>query len=156
AALPAGPALFPEDQVTDQPARFMAGEIVRERVLVETEEELPYATTVIVDNFEEGARLTRISATIYCEREGQKGILIGKKGQMLKRIGTSARLQIERMIGTKVFLELYVKVRANWRESREFVEELDWRRQLEHLTRGLAELPKVPAKSKDRQESRRH
>jgi GTP-binding protein Era len=133
-ALPAGPPYFPEDQVTDQPSRFMAGEIVRERVLMETEEELPYATTVIVDSFEEGVKLTRISATIYCEREGQKGILIGKKGQMLKRIGTSARLQIERMLGTKVFLELYVKVQPNWRESRGFVEELDWRRQLEHLT----------------------
>jgi GTP-binding protein Era len=141
AALPAGPPLFPADQITDQPARFMAGEIVRERVLLETEEELPYATTVIVDNFEEGATLTRISATIYCEREGQKGILIGRKGQMLKRIGTSARLQIERMLGTKVFLELYVKVHPNWRESRGFVEELDWRRQLEHLTDGRVELP---------------
>jgi len=147
-ALPAGPPLFPEDQVTDQPARFMAAEIIRERVLVETEEELPYATTVIVDNFEEGARLTRISATIYCEREGQKGILIGKKGQMLKRIGTSARLQIERMLGTKVFLELYVKVQPNWRESRGFVEELDWRRQLEHLTDGRIELPTAPPKAR--------
>jgi GTP-binding protein Era len=134
AALPAGPAYFPEDQVTDQPARFMASEIIRERVLMETEEELPYATTVIVDSFEEGPRLTRIAATIYCEREGQKGILIGKKGEMLKRIGTSARLQIERMLGTKVFLELFVKVQPNWRQSRGFVEELDWRRQLEHLS----------------------
>lgn len=134
AALPAGPPYFKEDQITDQPARFMAAEIIRERVLVETEEEIPYATTVIVDSFEEGARLTRIAAIIYCEREGQKGILIGKKGQMLKRIGTSARLQIEKMLGTKVFLELYVKVRPNWRQSRNFVEELDWRRQLEDLT----------------------
>jgi GTP-binding protein Era len=134
AALPAGPPYFPPEQITDQPARFMAAEIIRERVLLETEDELPYATTVIVDNFEEGARLTRIAATIYCEREGQKGILIGKKGEMLKRIGTSARLQIERMMGTKVFLELYVKVQPNWRESRGFVEELDWRRQLEQLT----------------------
>jgi len=142
-ALPAGPPFFPPEHVTDQPARFMAAEIIRERVLMETEEELPYATTVIVDSFEEGAKLTRIAATIYCEREGQKGILIGKKGQMLKRIGTSARLQIERMIGTKVFLELYVKVQANWRESRGFVEELDWRRQLEHLTGGRNELPKA-------------
>jgi GTP-binding protein Era len=142
AALPAGPPYFPPDQVTDQPARFMAAEIIRERVLVETEEELPYATTVIVDSFEEGARLTRIAATIYCEREGQKGILIGKKGQMLKRIGTSARLQLERMMGMKIFLELYVKVQPNWRESRGFVEELDWRRQLEHLTDGRVELPK--------------
>src|SRR6202050_4519473 len=148
AALPAGPALFPEDQVTDQPARFMAGENVGERVLLETEEELPYATTVIVENCEEGAKLTRISATIYCEREGQKGILIGKKGQMLKRIGTSARMQIERMLGMKVFLELYVKVQPNWRESRGFVEELDWRRQLENLTGGGTELPRAPLQRK--------
>src|SRR5712692_7270348 len=132
ATLPAGPAYFPEDQITDQPARFMAAEIIREQLLVNTSEEIPYATTVIVDNFEEGARLTRIAATIYCEREGQKGILVGKGGQMLKKIGTSARLQIERMLGTKVFLELYVKAEPGWRDSRRFVEELDWRRQLEH------------------------
>jgi len=131
-ALPAGPAYFPADQITDQPARFMAAEIIREQVLLNTSEEIPYATTVIVDNFEEGARLTRIAATIYCEREGQKGILVGKGGKMLKKIGTSARLQIERMLGTKVFLELYVKAEAGWRDSRRFVEELDWRRQLEH------------------------
>lgn len=134
-SLPAGKPFFPEDQITDQPARFMAAEIIRERVLFETEKELPYATTVIVDSFEEGAKLTRISATIYCEREGQKGILIGKKGAMLKKIGTSARLQIERMLGTKVFLELHVKVEPNWRESQRFVEDLDWRRQLESLGR---------------------
>jgi GTPase len=134
--LPVGAPYFPQDQLTDQPARFMAAEIIRERVLAETEEELPYATTVIIDSFDEGAKLTRIAATIYCEREGQKGILIGKKGQMLKKIGTSARLQIERMLAAKVFLELYVKVKPGWRESREFVEELDWRRQLEHLTKG--------------------
>jgi len=132
AALPAGPVYFPEDQITDQPARFMAAEIIREQLLLNTSEEIPYATTVIVDNFEEGARLTRIAATIYCEREGQKGILVGKGGQMLKKIGSSARLQIERMLGTKVFLELYVKAEPGWRDSRRFVEELDWRRQLEH------------------------
>ncbi len=131
-ALPAGPAYFPEDQVTDQPARFMAAEIVREQVLLNTKEEIPYAATVIVDSFEEGPKLTRIAATIYCEREGQKGILVGRGGQMLKKIGTAARLQIERMLGTKVFLELYVKVEPGWRDSRAFVEELDWRRQLEH------------------------
>ena len=130
-ALPAGPAYFPEDQITDQPARFMAAEIVREQVLLNTSEEIPYATTVIVENFEEGARLARIAATIYCEREGQKGILVGKGGKMLKKIGTSARQQIERMLGTKVFLELYVKAEPGWRDSRRFVEELDWRRQLE-------------------------
>jgi GTPase len=131
-ALPSGPTYFPEDQVTDQPARFMAAEIVREQVLLNTKEEIPYATTVIVDSFEEGKKLTRVGATIYCEREGQKGILVGRGGQMLKRIGTAARLQIERMLGTKVFLELYVKVEPGWRDSRLFVEELDWRRQLEH------------------------
>ena len=132
AALPAGPAYFPEDQITDQPARFMAAEIIREQVLLNTSQEIPYATTVIVDDFEEGARLTRIAATIYCEREGQKGILVGKGGKMLKKIGTSARLQTERMLGMKVFLELYVKAEPGWRDSRRFVEELDWRRQLEH------------------------
>lgn len=132
AALPAGPAYFPEDEITDQPARFMAAEIIREQVLLNTSEEIPYATTVIVDSFEEGKRLTRIAATLYCEREGQKGILVGKGGQMLKKIGTSARIQMERMLGTKVFLELYVKAEPGWRDSRRFVEELDWRRQLEH------------------------
>jgi GTPase len=130
-ALPSGPSYFPEDQVTDQPARFMAAEIIREQVLLNTKEEIPYATTVIVDSFEEGPKLTRIAATIYCERQGQKGILVGRGGQMLKKIGTAARLQIERMLGTKVFLELYVKVEPGWRESRSFVEQLDWRRQLE-------------------------
>jgi len=129
--LPAGPAYFPEDQVTDQPARFMAAEIIREQVLLNTSEEIPYATTVIVESFEEGARLARISATIYCERDGQKGILVGKGGRMLKKIGTSARIQMERMLGTKVFLELYVKAEPGWRDSRRFVDELDWRRQLE-------------------------
>ncbi len=131
AVLPAGPAYFPEDQITDQPARFMAAESIREQVLLNTSEEIPYATTIIVDSFEEGRRLTRIAATIYCERQGQKGILVGKGGHMLKKIGTAARLQIERMLGSKVFLELYVKVEPGWRDSRRFVEELDWRRQLE-------------------------
>ncbi|HXJ87729.1 MAG TPA: GTPase Era [Candidatus Binatia bacterium] len=132
AALPAGPAYFPEDEVTDQPVRFMVAEIIREQVLLNTSEEIPYAATVIVDNFEEDKRLSRITATIYCERQGQKGILVGKGGRMLKKIGMAARLQTERMLGTKVFLELYVKVEPGWRDSRAFVEELDWRRQLEH------------------------
>jgi GTP-binding protein Era len=131
--LPEGPRYFPEDQITDQPARFMVAEIIREQVLLETSEEVPYATTVVIEQFEEGAKLARIAAAIYCEREGQKGILIGKRGQMLKKIGTAARLQIEKTLGTRVFLELFVKVRADWRESHEFVEELDWRRQLERL-----------------------
>ncbi len=129
--LPAGPAYFPEDQLTDQPARFMAAESIREQVLLNTSEEIPYATTVVVETFEEGKRLTRIAATIYCEREGQKGILVGKGGRMLKKIGSAARIQIEQMLGTKVYLELYVKAQPGWRDSRQFVDELDWRRQLE-------------------------
>jgi len=134
AALPEGPRYFPEDQVTDQPARFMAAESIREQILQATSEEVPYSTTVLMDEFEEGKKLTRVSATIYCEREGQKAILIGKQGQMLKKIGTAARLQIEKIVGTRVFLELFVKVQPGWRDSREFVDELDWRRQLERLT----------------------
>ena len=131
--LPEGPHYFPEDQVTDQPVRFMVAEIIREQVLVETSEEVPYATTVVIEEFEEKPRVTRIAAAIFCERDGQKGILVGKGGQMLKKIGTAARLQIEKMLGKRVFLELFVKVHDNWRESHEFVEELDWRRQLERL-----------------------
>jgi len=129
--LPEGARYFPEDQTTDQPARFMAAEIIREKVLCETSEEVPYASTVVIDQFEEGANLTRIAATIYCERQGQKAILVGKGGHMLKKIGTSARLEIEKMLGMRVFLELFVKVRPGWRDSREFLNELDWRRQLE-------------------------
>jgi GTPase len=132
-ALPEGPRYFPEDQITDQPARFMAAELIREQVLVRSRDEVPHSVTVIVDQYEESPRLTRIAATIYCEREGQKAILIGRQGQMLKTIGSAARREIERMLKTRVFLELYVKVQANWRESRAFVEQLDWRRQLEYL-----------------------
>jgi GTPase len=131
--LPQGPQYFPEDQITDQPARFMAAEIIREQILIETKEEVPYATTVVIEQFEEGAKVTRIAAAIYCEREGQKAILVGKGGQMLKQIGTAARLQIEKLIGARVYLELFVTVRSGWRDSREFVEGLDWRRQLERL-----------------------
>ena len=126
-ALPEGPRYFPKDQITDQPERFLVAELVREQVLLATEEEVPYATTVMIEQYEEGERLTRIAATIYCEREGQKAILIGKKGATLKRIGSAARFQIERLLNTRVFLELFVKVRAGWRDSRQFVEEMDWR-----------------------------
>jgi GTPase len=136
-ALPEGPRYFPKDQITDQPERFLASELIREQVLQFTSQEVPHATTVIIDRYEEGAKLTRIAATIYCEREGQKAILIGKQGANLKKIGTHAREQIERLLGTKVFLELFVKVQAGWRDSRGFVEELDWRRQLEHISQGM-------------------
>ena len=107
----------------------MLAEIIREQVLSATSEEVPYATTVMIDQFEEGKKLTRIAATIHCERDGQKRILVGRHAQMLKKIGTQARLQIEKMVGTRVYLELFVKVSPGWRESHAFIEELDWRRQ---------------------------
>ena len=125
--LPEGPRYFEKDQITDQPERVLVAEMIRERVLIETGQEVPYATAVKIESFEQGERLTRIAAAIYCEREGQKAILIGKRGAMLKRIGTSARKHIEHLLGTKVFLELFVKVRENWRSSEAALDELDWR-----------------------------
>ena len=137
-ALPEGPRYFPKDQITDQPERFLVAELIREQVLLATEQEVPYATTVLIEQYEEGARLTRIAATIYCERDGQKAILIGKQGANLKKIGTAARLQIQSLLNTKVFLELFVKVRAGWRDSRDFVQETDWRTQLERMSSSRA------------------
>jgi len=128
--LPEGPRYFEKDQITDQPERVLVAEMIRERVLIETGQEVPYATAVKIERYEEGEKLTRIAAAIYCEREGQKAILIGKGGAMLKRIGTSARKQIERLLGSKVFLELFVKVRENWRSSEAALDDLDWRNQL--------------------------
>jgi GTPase len=125
--LPEGPRYFPEDQFTDLPEKFIAAEIVREKILLKTGKELPYATAVVVERFEDSDKLIKIAAAIYCEREGQKGILIGKGGQKLKEIGTAARIELEELLGKKIFLELFVKVKPGWRESAAFVEELDWR-----------------------------
>jgi len=135
-ALPTGPQYFPKDQITDQPERFLVAELIREQVLLATEQEVPYATTVMIERYEEGAKLTSVAATIYCEREGQKAILIGKRGETLKKIGTAARLQIERRLNTRIFLELFVKVRPGWRDSRQFVEETDWHKQLDRMSTG--------------------
>jgi GTP-binding protein Era len=149
--LPTGERFYPKDQYTDQPMRFMVAELIRERILVETGEEVPYASAVVIERFEEppparpqkkGAApaklpLTRIAAAIYCERDGQKAILIGKGGSKLKEIGTGARRQIESLLGTRVYLELRIIVEPNWRESKAFVESLDWRNQLERLAEGL-------------------
>jgi GTP-binding protein Era len=132
-ALPPSPPYFPEDQLTDQPERFLVSEIIREKVLLQTGKELPYATAVIVERFEDLPKLLRIAAAIYCERDGQKAILIGKGGAKLKQMGTSARMELEKRFGKKVYLELFVKVKTGWRQSAAFVEELDWRRQLENL-----------------------
>jgi len=147
--LPQGERYYPKEQYTDQPMRFMVAELIRERILVETGEEVPYASAVVIERFEEPAQdsqqrkkkapaparlpLTRIAAAIYCERDGQKAILIGKGGAKLKAIGMGARKQIESLLGTRVYLELRVIVEPGWRESRRFVESLDWRKQLERL-----------------------
>jgi GTP-binding protein Era len=129
ANLPPGPRYFPADQITDQPLRFMVAEIIRQQVLLATSQEVPYATTVVIEEFEEGEKLTRVAATIHCERDGQKRILVGRQGQMLKKIGTAARQEIVKLVGTRIYLELYVKVSPAWRDSQAFLEELDWRRQ---------------------------
>lgn len=131
--LPEGQAFFPPDQYTDQPERFLAAELVREKAVLHTREELPHALAVLVDSFDESAKLIRVRATLYVERDGQKGILIGKRGEMLKRIGTEARKELEELLGVKIFLELYVKVQRDWRDKPALVRQLDWRRQLERL-----------------------
>jgi GTP-binding protein Era len=125
--LPAGPAYFPADQLTDQPERVLAAELIREKILHETRQEVPHSVAVLVDLWEEKRSLTHIMATIFVEREGQKAIIIGSKGSALRTIGTHARQDIEAMLGRKVFLELFVKVRENWRENPRFLNELDWR-----------------------------
>jgi GTP-binding protein Era len=131
--LPAGEPHFPADQYTDQPERFLAAELIREKAMAGTFHEVPHAVAVLVDSFEETGRLIRIRATIYVEREGQKGILIGRSGASLKQIGTAARKELEEILGTKVFLELFVKVQRNWRDNPQLVRQLDWRLQLERL-----------------------
>jgi GTPase len=125
--LPEGPAYFPLDYVTDQPERFLAAELIREKALAATRQEVPHAVAVLVDRWEETPRLTRIFATIRVEREGQKRILIGAQGAMLKQIGTAARHEIERLFGIKVYLDLHVRVQPAWREKATFLDALDWR-----------------------------
>jgi GTP-binding protein Era len=139
--LPKGERYYPKDQYTDQPIRFMVAELIRESILTETGEEVPYASAVVIERYEEPEPkekrpLTRIAAAIYCERAGQKAILIGRAGSKLKEIGTGARKKIESLVGTRVYLELHVIVEPGWRESRYFVNTLDWRNQLEELASG--------------------
>lgn len=133
AHLPEAQPYFPEDQFTDQPERFLAAEIVREKAMVVSRKEVPYAVAVLVESFEESDRLIKISATIQVERDGQKGILIGRGGETIKEIGTAARRELEDILGTKIFLDLRVKVERNWRDNPRRVQQLDWRRQLERL-----------------------
>jgi GTP-binding protein Era len=127
ARLPEGPALYPKDYLTDQPERFLAAEMVREKVLHLTHQEVPHAVAVMVEQWEDTPTLVRIAATIYVERPGQKAILIGAGGALLKKIGTLARREIETLVGKKVFLQTFVKVRPNWRQDPEFLAATDWR-----------------------------
>ncbi len=123
--LPEGPPLYPEDFLTDQPERFFVAEMVREQILRQTHEELPYSVAVLIDSFkEEEPGRVRIEASIVVERDGQKAIMIGRQGAMLKAIGTAARLEIEAFLDAKVFLGLFVKVRPNWREDPRALQEL--------------------------------
>ncbi len=125
--LPEGPSYFPSDHVTDQPERFIAAELVREKILIETRQEVPHSVAVLVDKWEETPAITRIYATVYVERDGQKGIVIGARGAMLKKIGTLAREEMERFFGVKIYLDLHVKVEPHWREKPAFLNALDWR-----------------------------
>jgi GTP-binding protein Era len=148
--LPESEPYFPEDQVTDQPERFLAAEIIREKAIQVMYHEVPYALSVFVDKFEEKLKLLRIEATLNVERSSQKKILIGHKGEMLKKIGTEARKELEELFGTKVYLQTFVKVVPDWRESPQKVRELDWHFQLEGLSQGqwdgmdAAELTEAP------------
>lgn len=126
--LPSGPKYYPDDLLTDQLERFMVSEIIREKIMNLTEEEIPHSVAVEVSEWKEREDgLISIRCNIYVEREGQKAIIIGKKGTMLKSIGTSARLEIERLLHAKVFLELWVKVRKNWRNDNQLLKELGYR-----------------------------
>ena len=155
--LPEGPAYFPSDHLTDQPERFLAAELIREKILAVTHQEIPHAVAVAVDSWEEQTgvvsraatqrrtpqnkaervapfcssretpKLTRIYATVYVERSGQKGILIGSRGAVLKQIGTAARKEMEALFGRRIYLDLHIKVQAGWREQPGFLNALDWR-----------------------------
>ena len=115
--MPVGPKYFPDDQLTDQPERFVVAEMIREKVFELTKDEIPYSTAVVIEEMKEEPEITRITAIIYVERDSQKGILIGKGGAMLKQIGTLARHDAEKLLGTKIFLQLWVKVKKGWRED---------------------------------------
>ena len=122
-----GPYYYPPDLVTDQPERFIMGELIREQILLLTREEVPHSVAIAIERVEEAPDITRILATIHVERSSQKGILIGKGGSMLKAIGSAAREQIQKLIMGKVYLELFVKVQPKWRQSRTRLAELGYK-----------------------------
>ena len=136
--LPVGPAIYEEDYLTDQPERFLAAEVIREKILHQTTQEVPHAVAVVIDEWKEEPRpeakpndkrlpMLRIAATIIVEKAGQKAILIGAGGAAIKKTGTQARQELERLFDRKVFLELLVKVRAGWRDDPAFFRSIDWR-----------------------------
>jgi GTP-binding protein Era len=125
--LPEGPAYFPADEYTDQPERFLAAELIREKVIAHTKQEMPYVTAVLIDGFEEKELLTRIHATIVVEKDSQKPIVIGSGGARLKQIGTEARMELEKLFPPKVYLELFVKVQPQWRNDTAIIASLDYR-----------------------------
>lgn len=128
ASVPPGEARYPKDDYTTQPERFLAAEIVREKVLHHTSDELPYTIAVNVERFEEDEETEMISifATIFVERPSQKGIMVGKQGGMVKQIGTEARRELEQLLGTKIYLDLHVAVHERWREDERFLGDLEW------------------------------
>ncbi|MDZ7636945.1 MAG: GTPase Era [Bryobacterales bacterium] len=143
AYLPQGPRYFPEDHLTDQPERFLASELIREKILKATRAEVPHSVAVMIEQWIEEPKLTRISANILVEKSGQKGIIIGAKGEMLKQIGSEARPELETLLGTKVYLELFVKVAAGWRDKANVLNDLDWRTQ---FTMAAPDLHRDPEK----------
>jgi len=126
--LPVGERTYPEDHLTDVPSRFLAAEMVREKILILSRQEVPHSVAVLVDEWEDKPTVIRIAATIYVERAGQKNIIVGAAGAMIKKIGSAARAEMERFFDKKIFLELFVKVKPDWRNQPEFLNELDWRR----------------------------
>jgi GTPase len=128
--LPEGEPLYPEDHLTDQPSRFLAAEILREKILHHTQQEVPHSVAVMIETWVETPTLLKIAATIYVEKPGQKAILIGVGGAGLKRIGTLARYEMEKAFERKIFLQTFVKVKPNWRQDPEFLAAIDWRSML--------------------------
>lgn len=125
--LPEGPRYFPSDQLTDQPERFLIAELIREQVFAQTEQEVPYQTAVMVEHMEDtDSGVLRVEATIYVERDSQKGIIIGKRGSRLKQIGQAARQEIERFLNARVYLALWVKVRRDWSENEQLIRDMGY------------------------------
>lgn len=124
--IPDCPPYFPKDELTDKPTRFFVSEIIREKILRNYQQEIPYSVEIAVESFKELEKIINIQATIYCGRDSQKGIIIGKGGSALKKVGTTARLDMEDFLGKKVFLELFVKVKKNWREDDRFLKQFGY------------------------------